>query len=115
MSGDQQINVNGNQQSGMEENKLSIKINVADRYYPLRIPAADEERIRMAAKRINEKIIQYHQRYTTRDIQDALSMAALQFMMRLMEYEEMTDVSPILEGVQQLDGYLSDYLSAIGK
>jgi len=115
MNGDQQISVESNQHTGVEDNKLSIKINVADRYYPLRIPAADEERIRKAAKRINEKIIQYHQRYTTRDIQDALSMAALQFMMRLMEYEEKTDVSPIMEGVQQLDEYLSGYLSTIGE
>ena len=99
----------------MEDEKLSIKINVADRYYPLRIVPADEERIRVAAKRINEKIMQYHQRYSTRDIQDALSMAALQFMMRLMEYEEVTDVSPVMEGVQQLEQQLSGYLESIGE
>jgi len=33
----------------------SIQINIADRSYPLRIPAADEEKIRAAAKIINEK------------------------------------------------------------
>ncbi len=97
----------------MEEEKLSIKINVADRYYPLKIAAVDEERIRSAAKRINEKIMQYHQRYANRDIQDALSMAALQYVMKLMEYEEATDMSPIIEDIKQLDKQLEDYLRNI--
>ncbi len=97
----------------MEEEKLSIKINVADRYYPLKIAVVDEERIRSAAKRINEKIMQYHQRYANRDIQDALSMAALQYVMKLMEYEEATDMSPIIEDIKQLDKQLEDYLRNI--
>jgi cell division protein ZapA len=97
----------------MDEEKLSIKINVADRYYPLKIAAADEERIRAAAKRINEKIMQYHQRYVNRDIQDALSMAALQFMMKLMEYEESTNIAPVVKGIQQLDKLLEEYLQNI--
>ncbi len=98
----------------MEDGTLSIKINVADRTYPLKIAMADEERIRAAAKRINEKIMQYQQRYVNRDIQDALSMAALQFMMRLMEYEEATDMEPVLKGIRQVDQQLTSYLESIG-
>jgi len=97
----------------MEEEKLSIKINVADRYYPLKIVAADEERIRAAAKRINEKIMQYQQRYANRDIQDALSMATLQYMLKLIEFEEVTDLNPIVEEVQKIDKQLENYLHDI--
>ena len=31
------------------EEKLSIRVNIADRYYPLKIERDDEERIRRAA------------------------------------------------------------------
>ena len=41
------------------DDKLSIRVNVADRYYPLRIDRNDEERIRLAAKLINDKVLQY--------------------------------------------------------
>jgi len=36
------------------EEKLSIRVNIADRYYPLKIERDDEERIRRAAKMIND-------------------------------------------------------------
>ena len=38
----------------MEE--LSIKIKIGDREYPMKVDAEDEERIRLAGKKINEKI-----------------------------------------------------------
>ena len=58
----------------MGDDKLSIRINLADRYYPLKIEAKDEERIRRAAKLINEKILQYKQRYVDKDNQDFLAI-----------------------------------------
>ena len=36
--------------------ELSIKIKIADREYPMKVDAADEEKIRLAGKKINEKI-----------------------------------------------------------
>jgi cell division protein ZapA len=97
----------------MEEEMISIRIIVADRPYPLRQPAAKEERIRAAAKRVNDWVMQYQQRYVQQDAQDALAITALQYMMKIMDYEEITDVSPILQGVQQLDKQLGDYLRGI--
>jgi cell division protein ZapA len=97
----------------MEEDTISIRITVADRPYPLRQPAAEEERIRAAAKRVNERVMQYQQRYVQQDAQDALAITALQYMMKIMDYEERTDVSPIVQGMQQLDQHLGDYLRNI--
>jgi len=94
----------------MEEEKLSIKINVADRYYPLKIAIADEEKIRAAARRINDKVAQYRQRYADRDMHDALSMAALQFVIRLIEQEEKQDVAPVIQELSDLDVQLARYL-----
>ena len=70
------------------DDKLSIKVNVADRYYPLKIERKDEEKIRKAARLINEKVLQYKQRYLDKDVQDFLAMAALQFVTRVIEMED---------------------------
>jgi cell division protein ZapA (FtsZ GTPase activity inhibitor) len=49
------------------EEKLSIKVQIAERFYPLKIKRQDEEKIRKAAKLINDKVLQYKQRYTDKD------------------------------------------------
>ncbi|MBS3769047.1 MAG: cell division protein ZapA [Bacteroidales bacterium] len=93
----------------MAEDKLSIRINLADRYYPLKIEAKDEERIRRAAKLINEKILQYRQRYVDKDNQDFLAMAALQFVIKYLEIEEKADNQPIMEDLKELNEELEAY------
>lgn len=92
------------------EDKLSIRVNVADRYYPLKIDRNDEEKIRKAAKMINEKVLQYKERYSDKDLQDFLAMAALQFVIKLIESETKFDVSPVLDELTELDEWLGDYL-----
>ncbi|MFO8023129.1 MAG: cell division protein ZapA [Perlabentimonas sp.] len=92
------------------EDKLSIRVNVADRYYPLKIDRSDEEKIRKAAKLINEKVLQYKQRYTDKDLQDFLAMVALQFVIKLLDSENKFEVSPIMDELNELDELLEDYL-----
>ena len=93
------------------EEKLSIRINVADRYYPLKIERKDEEKIRKATKLINEKVLQYKQRYKDKDAQDFLAMAALQFVTRLTELEEKNDMLPLEQKLQDLNEELEEYLN----
>lgn len=92
------------------DDKLSIRVNVADRFYPLKIDRNDEERIRKAARTINEKVLLYKQRYTDKDPQDFLAMAALQFVIKLLEHEDRFEVSPLLDDLSELDEWLEDYL-----
>jgi cell division protein ZapA (FtsZ GTPase activity inhibitor) len=92
------------------DDKLSIKINVADRYYPLKIERKDEEKIRKAARLINEKVLQYKQRYLDKDVQDFLAMAALQFVTRVIEMEDKFDISPLEQQLQDLNEELEEYL-----
>jgi len=92
------------------DEKLSIRVNVADRYYPLRINREDEERIRKAAKMINDKVLQYKQHYSDKDHQDFLGMAALQFVIKLLELEEKQDDSPIVDLARELDRQLTEIL-----
>mgnify|MGYP001594685316 FL=1 len=84
------------------DDKLSIRVNVADRYYPLKVEGENEERIRKAARLINEKVLQYKQRYVDKDTQDFLAMAALQYVIRLIEIEEKEEDSTVEEGLKEL-------------
>ena len=85
------------------DDKLSIRVNVADRYYPLKVESDNEERIRKAARLINEKVLQYKQRYVDKDIQDFLAMAALQYVIRLIEIEDKEGDTTLEEGLKELN------------
>lgn len=93
------------------DDKLSIRVNVADRYYPLRVDRDDEERIRKAAKLINDKVLQYKQRYNDKDVQDFLAMAALQYVIKTLEIETTQDATPVLDAVALLDQKLDQILA----
>jgi cell division protein ZapA (FtsZ GTPase activity inhibitor) len=84
------------------DDKLSIRVNVADRYYPLKVERDNEEKIRRAARLINEKVLQYKQRYTDKDVQDFLAMAALQFVIKLSEEEEKLSSSYLPDTLKEL-------------
>ena len=94
------------------EDKLSIRINIADRYYPLKIERKDEEKIRLAAKQINEKVIQYKQRYSDKDTQDFLAMAALQFVIKSIDAEVKGEISPVLEGIDEINKELDSIIKS---
>jgi cell division protein ZapA len=92
------------------DNKLSIKVNVADRTYPLNIDRKQEEVIRKAAKMINEKVLQYKQRYKDKDTQDFLAMASLQYVIKVIELENKADVAPIYNELKAIERELSEFL-----
>ncbi len=93
------------------DNKLSIRVKVADRFYPLRIEREDEERIRKAAALINEKILQYKQRYHDKDLRDFLAMAALQYVIKMLELEVSHDHVPLANTVKDLNDKLDAILA----
>ncbi|MEW5846109.1 MAG: cell division protein ZapA [Bacteroidota bacterium] len=92
------------------DEKLSINVNVAERLYPLKIDRDDEEKIRRAAKLINDKVILYKQRYSDKDVQDYLAMAALQFVIKLIECEDKTDTSEFISDLKDLDDWLGSFI-----
>ena len=92
------------------DEKLSIRVNVADRYYPLKIDRRDEEKIRRAAKMINEKVLKYKQRYSDKDVQDFLAMAALQYVIKVIECDTKQDVAPFVENIKELNTVLEKFI-----
>ena len=92
------------------DDKLSININIADRLYPLRVDRKEEEDIRKAAKIINEKVVQYKQKYAGKDLQDCLAMATLQFVIQKFDTEKRMDVSPLVDELEVMNDFLSEFL-----
>ena len=95
------------------DEKLSIKVNLAERYYPLKIEKDDEEKIRRAARLINEKVLQYKQKYADKDTQDFLAMAALQFVIRLIEMEDKQETTSLITKLQKLNDELEDFVNNV--
>ncbi len=92
------------------DSKFHIKLQIVGRYYPLVIDRKDEERFRKAAKLINEKVAQYKQRYKDKDIQDFLSMAALQFVLKDLELENRGDETPLVSVLKELNEEIEEFL-----
>ncbi|MCK4745923.1 MAG: cell division protein ZapA [Bacteroidales bacterium] len=90
--------------------QLSIKVQIAERFYPLKIKRTDEEKIRKAARLINDKVLQYKQRYTDKDTQDFIAMAALQFVINLQDCEQQQNVVSLEEELGILSSELDDLL-----
>ncbi len=65
--------------------ELSIKVTIAERQYPLKIQASDEENVRKAAKKVNEKLKEYTDLFAVSDKQDALAVIALELAAELEE------------------------------
>ncbi len=65
------------------QNKLKIKVLIADRLYPLTINREEEEGLRSASKKIEKLIKKLEANYAVRDKQDLLAMCALQFASQL--------------------------------
>lgn len=91
--------------------KLSIKIKIDGREYPLKVARDEEEKYRKAAKIINDTITQYRQKYSSSNTQDILAMTAFQFAVKNIVLEEEVDRSPLFDELKKLDEELSDYLS----
>ncbi len=92
--------------------KLSINLTIADRKYSLSIDREEEEVFRAAAKKINERVLQYKEkRYKDRDTQDYLAFASLQYVMQLIKTEQRTDIVPILKELNNIDKMLGDFIN----
>ncbi|MCM8571096.1 MULTISPECIES: cell division protein ZapA [Christiangramia] len=83
------------------EDKLKIKISIADRVYPLTIQPSQEEGLRKAAKKIEAMIKQFEQNYAVRDKQDVLAMCALQFAAQT-EQKNIDKSSEMIEAEEKL-------------
>jgi len=94
----------------MDDGKLSIKINIGDKLYPLRIERNEEELIRKASKLINDKLNQYRSKYEERDLTDLLAMTTLQFTKKYLEMEADQNYAALENEIKQINSELEEYI-----
>ena len=94
------------------DQKLKIKISIADRVYPLTVNMSQEEAMRSASKKIDLMIKQFEENYAVRDKQDVLAMCALQFASQLEQknVENSIDGTESIQRLTIINNLLDDYL-----
>ena len=94
------------------DEKLKIKISIADRVYPLTVDMSQEEGLRSASKKIDVMIKQFEENYAVRDKQDVLAMCALQFASQLeqKEIDKSVNNAEANERLNKINDLLARYL-----
>ncbi len=94
------------------DEKLKIKLSIADRVYPLTIDPSQEEGLRKAAKNIEQLAKKFEQNYAVRDKQDVLAMCALQFASKIEQkgIDNTENTKETVERLKALDLLVSSRL-----
>lgn len=95
------------------DEKLKIKISIADRVYPLTVDPSQEEGLRSASKKIDTMIKQFEENYAVRDKQDVLGMCALQFASQVeqKQIDNAIDGVETIERLNKINSILDQYLN----
>tara|TARA_B100001758_G_C18259246_1_gene530122 strand:- start:217 stop:507 length:291 start_codon:yes stop_codon:yes gene_type:complete len=94
----------------MSENKLSIKLHIANRIYPMKIERSSEEYIRNAVKKIEERLKFYENNYAIKDKQDLLAMCLIEYGSKLenVSNDQHTSDSDISAKLVEIETILSN-------
>ncbi len=95
------------------DEKLKIKISIADRVYPLTVDPSQEEGLRSASKKIDAMIKQFEENYAVRDKQDVLAMCALQFAAQVeqKQLDKSADMDDAFARLKLMNEKLDDLLA----
>lgn len=94
----------------MDKKKIRINIKIDGKNYPLIIDTEDEERHRLAAKRVNEIVRKYREQFGDQDSKDILAMAAFQIALNSTELQQRNDKTLFIEELKNLNDDISDFL-----
>ncbi|MCD7899972.1 MAG: cell division protein ZapA [Bacteroides sp.] len=91
--------------------KIKIKLRIADSYYPLTIDREEEEIVRLAAKQINDKLNTYRGHYKDLETEKILAMIAYDFSRQVLELKDKNDTRPYAEKIEELTELLDKQFS----
>jgi len=94
----------------MDNKKLTIRVNINERFYPLNIEPKDEEKIRKAANNINEMIAKYREMFKNKDGQDFLAMVALQLGTKVQEFSNNNELEQVIADIKDVNYNLEAFL-----
>ena len=91
--------------------KLSIRLNIANRFYPMKIERSSEETIRNSVKKIDNRLKFYEENYAIKDKQYLLAMCLIEYASKLEKINQNNIISDdgISEKLSNLDQLLSDF------
>jgi cell division protein ZapA (FtsZ GTPase activity inhibitor) len=89
---------------------LRINIKIDGKGFPLIINNEDEERYRIAAKRVNDVVLKFREQFGERDSSDILAMAAFQIALNSTELQQQNDRTLFIEELKNLNDDISDFL-----
>ena len=91
--------------------KLSIKLNIANRFYPMKIDRSSEEVIRNSVKKIDNRLKFYEDNYEIKDKQDLLAMCLIEYASKLEKINKNKFISDdgISEKLTKLDELLINF------
>jgi cell division protein ZapA len=99
----------------VDKKNFRINIRIDGKNYPLTINIEDEERYRLAAKRVNEIVRKYREQFGEHDSKDILAMAAFQIALSNTEIQQRDDKSLFIEELKNLNDDISDFLKEKNK
>ena len=94
------------------EAQININVIIADRPYRLKINQEEEEKVRRAAKEVNDKVKSFQSTYEAKDKQDYLAMAALLFAVEVEKgrHRAPEENDELYAKLDELDKTLADFL-----
>ena len=89
--------------------KLSIKLHIANRIYPMKIERKSEEFIRNSVKKIEERLKFYEENYEIKDKQDLLAMCLIEYASKFesVNNKKVVEDDGLSEKLAEIDSLLS--------
>ena len=93
---------------------ININLVIADRPYPLKIKPDEEEGVRRAAKKLNEKVKELQSQYGAKDKQDYLAMCALMSEVENLNNKEKVTITDgsFVDKLNELDNLLTEQVQS---
>lgn len=92
---------------------IKLKITIAGRFYPLIVKREEEQHVRNAANGLDGMIKKMKDEYSISDIQDVLSMCALQLMLKKENFEQKgsDEINFIASKIEKLSAQIKTVLN----
>jgi len=89
--------------------KLSIKLHIANRIYPMKIERESEEYIRNAVKQIEGRLKFYEENYAIKDKQDLLAMCLIEYASKFesVNNKNVVETDVFTEKLTEIEAILS--------
>ncbi len=87
--------------------EVSVKVEIAGGFYPLKVKQDDERVVKQAVDLINHKISEFEKNYGIKDKKDVLAMVTLQLITELQKHknnieQELSTLKEVLNDVERM-------------